>query len=61
MDLILENGLVSGWIMFALKVKSVKILSAVLPDFPLKFSTATPFTSARFLLIYSIVKREVDP
>lgn len=61
MDLTLENALDSGWlVLFASKAKSVKILSAILPDFPWKFSTAIPFTSGHFPLIDSTVKREVD-
>lgn len=38
----------------------LKILSAILPDFPLQFTTATPFTFAHFLLICTTVRREVD-
>lgn len=61
MDLTLENALDSGWIALLVpKVKSVKILSAILPDSPLQFTTATPFNFTPFLLIRTTVRREVD-
>lgn len=49
MDLTLENALDSVWIvLFVLKVKSVKILSAIPPDFCLKFNHCNSTHFSRF-------------